>query len=250
MGRMPKKGPVTPWIRYMDTRTLAAGGRPWDCTEVMGPAAAGDAEPGSRGHRAPLLGAGARYAGRSRPLPHLREACRVSGTSRLRVDGAVSVHVSLRLGDGPLSRSVCAVQWQVVLVGAVDHDRLRVHLRLHPPHAAALHQLQAQERLAPALALPVLQVSPPAGSKQHPPTCCSGGLSAIGCRVAGDGDGGVVRRFLNTFIDDLFAFIIRMPTMHRISCFRDDVVSHPAHHAFTRLRSLSWRNGMTCCACM
>lgn len=31
-------------------------------------------------------------------------------------------------------------------------------------------------------------------------------------------------RFLNTFIDDLFAFIIRMPTMHRISCFRDDVV--------------------------
>lgn len=31
-------------------------------------------------------------------------------------------------------------------------------------------------------------------------------------------------RFLNTFIDDLFAFVIRMPTMHRISCFRDDVV--------------------------
>ncbi|CAG0891272.1 unnamed protein product [Darwinula stevensoni] len=28
----------------------------------------------------------------------------------------------------------------------------------------------------------------------------------------------------NTFIDDLFAFIIRMPTMHRIACFRDDVV--------------------------
>lgn len=31
-------------------------------------------------------------------------------------------------------------------------------------------------------------------------------------------------RFLNTFIDDLFAFIIRMPTMARISCFRDDIV--------------------------
>jgi len=31
-------------------------------------------------------------------------------------------------------------------------------------------------------------------------------------------------RFINTFIDDLFAFIIRMPTMARISCFRDDVV--------------------------
>jgi hypothetical protein len=31
-------------------------------------------------------------------------------------------------------------------------------------------------------------------------------------------------RFINTFIDDLFAFIIRMPTMARVSCFRDDVV--------------------------
>mmetsp|Transcript_4179 Transcript_4179/g.5469 ORF Transcript_4179/g.5469 Transcript_4179/m.5469 type:complete len:95 (+) Transcript_4179:3-287(+) len=31
-------------------------------------------------------------------------------------------------------------------------------------------------------------------------------------------------RFLNTFIDDLFAFIIRMPTLARISCFRDDIV--------------------------
>uniref|UniRef100_A0A7S1UEK9 Cleft lip and palate transmembrane protein 1-like protein n=1 Tax=Phaeomonas parva TaxID=124430 RepID=A0A7S1UEK9_9STRA len=31
-------------------------------------------------------------------------------------------------------------------------------------------------------------------------------------------------RFVNTFIDDLFAFVIKMPTMHRLSCFRDDVV--------------------------
>ena len=31
-------------------------------------------------------------------------------------------------------------------------------------------------------------------------------------------------RFVNTFIDDLFAFIIRMPTMARISCFRDDII--------------------------
>jgi len=31
-------------------------------------------------------------------------------------------------------------------------------------------------------------------------------------------------RFVNTFIDDLFAFIIRMPTMARMSCFRDDIV--------------------------
>ena len=29
---------------------------------------------------------------------------------------------------------------------------------------------------------------------------------------------------LNTFIDDLFAFIIKMPTLHRVSCFRDDIV--------------------------
>ncbi|XP_071483611.1 lipid scramblase CLPTM1L-like [Diadema antillarum] len=28
----------------------------------------------------------------------------------------------------------------------------------------------------------------------------------------------------NTFIDDVFAFIITMPTMHRLACFRDDVV--------------------------
>lgn len=28
----------------------------------------------------------------------------------------------------------------------------------------------------------------------------------------------------NTFIDDLFAFIITMPTAHRLACFRDDVV--------------------------
>ena len=31
-------------------------------------------------------------------------------------------------------------------------------------------------------------------------------------------------KFFNTIIDDLFAFIIKMPTMHRIACFRDDVI--------------------------
>ncbi|EGG20906.1 cleft lip and palate transmembrane 1 family protein [Cavenderia fasciculata] len=31
-------------------------------------------------------------------------------------------------------------------------------------------------------------------------------------------------RALNTFIDDLFAFIIKMPLMHRLSCLRDDIV--------------------------
>jgi len=33
-----------------------------------------------------------------------------------------------------------------------------------------------------------------------------------------------VYKALNTFIDDLFAFIIKMPTMHRLACFRDDLV--------------------------
>merc|ERR1712232_724822 len=34
----------------------------------------------------------------------------------------------------------------------------------------------------------------------------------------------LVYKSLNTFIDDLFSFIIRMPMMARISCFRDDIV--------------------------
>eukprot|EP00923_Selenidium_pygospionis_P006907 GHVN01011882.1.p1 GENE.GHVN01011882.1~~GHVN01011882.1.p1 ORF type:complete len:769 (+),score=170.80 GHVN01011882.1:85-2391(+) len=29
---------------------------------------------------------------------------------------------------------------------------------------------------------------------------------------------------LNTFVDDIFAFIIDMPTMHRLACFRDDII--------------------------
>nr|CAG4643808.1 EOG090X032C [Lepidurus arcticus] len=29
---------------------------------------------------------------------------------------------------------------------------------------------------------------------------------------------------LNTFVDDLFSFVIRMPTLYRIGCFRDDIV--------------------------
>lgn len=33
-----------------------------------------------------------------------------------------------------------------------------------------------------------------------------------------------VYKAINTFIDDLFAFIIRMPTMHRLRCFRDDII--------------------------
>jgi hypothetical protein len=33
-----------------------------------------------------------------------------------------------------------------------------------------------------------------------------------------------VYKAMNTFIDDLFAFVIKMPTMHRVACFRDDLV--------------------------
>jgi hypothetical protein len=31
-------------------------------------------------------------------------------------------------------------------------------------------------------------------------------------------------KFVNTFIDDLFAFVIRMPTLYRLGCFRDDII--------------------------
>ena len=31
-------------------------------------------------------------------------------------------------------------------------------------------------------------------------------------------------KFLNTIIDDLFAFVIKMPMLHRLSVFRDDIV--------------------------
>ena len=30
---------------------------------------------------------------------------------------------------------------------------------------------------------------------------------------------------LNTVVDDLFAFVIRMPIMHRLACFRDGTLS-------------------------
>ncbi|KAF0700308.1 Aste57867_9121 [Aphanomyces stellatus] len=34
----------------------------------------------------------------------------------------------------------------------------------------------------------------------------------------------MVYKSLNTFIDDLFAFVITMPMMHRLACFRDDII--------------------------
>uniref|UniRef100_A0A7S2SU91 Cleft lip and palate transmembrane protein 1 n=1 Tax=Rhizochromulina marina TaxID=1034831 RepID=A0A7S2SU91_9STRA len=34
----------------------------------------------------------------------------------------------------------------------------------------------------------------------------------------------MVYKFFNTFIDDVFSFLVSMPTSHRIACFRDDIV--------------------------
>ena len=31
-------------------------------------------------------------------------------------------------------------------------------------------------------------------------------------------------KFLNTIVDDFFSFVISMPLLHRLACFRDDVV--------------------------
>ncbi|KAJ8280771.1 hypothetical protein GJAV_G00058790 [Gymnothorax javanicus] len=46
---------------------------------------------------------------------------------------------------------------------------------------------------------------------------------------------------LNTFIDDLFAFVIRMPMMYRIGCLRDDVVLPPSSSfTYTSAGSTEW----------
>eukprot|EP00727_Mastigamoeba_balamuthi_P012327 m51a1_g7717 putative cleft lip and palate transmembrane protein 1 (600) ;mRNA; f:124295-126800 len=59
----------------------------------------------------------------------------------------------------------------------------------------------------------------------------------------------LIYKSLNTFIDDLFAFIIKMPTLHRLACFRDDIVFliylyqrwiYPADK--TRMESLQWED--------
>ena len=34
----------------------------------------------------------------------------------------------------------------------------------------------------------------------------------------------LIYKFLNTFIDDLFAYLMKVPTMHRLACLRDDIV--------------------------
>ena len=34
----------------------------------------------------------------------------------------------------------------------------------------------------------------------------------------------LVYKAINTFIDDLYAFIVKVPLMHRLACFRDDII--------------------------
>jgi hypothetical protein len=38
-------------------------------------------------------------------------------------------------------------------------------------------------------------------------------------------------KFLNTIIDDLFAFVIKMPLLHRLSVFRDGKLSRSPIHS-------------------
>ena len=62
------------------------------------------------------------------------------------------------------------------------------------------------------------------GGADHHRECSNGRLGLV---IVADSDGRPLLRTdraLNTFIDDLFSFIVRMPTMHRIGCFRDDIV--------------------------
>lgn len=42
--------------------------------------------------------------------------------------------------------------------------------------------------------------------------------------VAGMSKSAFAYKFLNTFIDDLYTFVSKLPLMHKIACFRDDVV--------------------------
>ena len=42
--------------------------------------------------------------------------------------------------------------------------------------------------------------------------------------VAGMSASALAYKFVNTFIDDLYTFVSKMPLMMKIACFRDDVV--------------------------
>ena len=97
----------------------------------------------------------------------------------------------------------------------------RVRLWLYLDDAAALCQLQDEERRTPSLA-PAHVQGPSWADRARccPPSCMSflpvaqtSTLFAVG-RV----------QAFNTFIDDVFSWILTMPMSHRIACLRDDVV--------------------------
>jgi hypothetical protein len=57
-------------------------------------------------------------------------------------------------------------------------------------------------------------------------------------------------KFLNTIIDDLFAFVIKMPILHRLAVFRDDIVFVVYLYQRwiyrvdkTRVNEFGWREG-------
>lgn len=50
------------------------------------------------------------------------------------------------------------------------------------------------------------------------------GYKMLGSSLSGSSLLHLALQAFNTFIDDVFAFIITMPTSHRLACFRDDVV--------------------------
>jgi hypothetical protein len=84
-----------------------------------------------------------------------------------------------------------------------------LHVVIHDVRAATAHQSPAEERVGVAVEGALLFHST---RRRHSPSLTESSLQYLAFK------------FLNTFIDDLFAFIIKMPTMHRISVFRDDII--------------------------
>ena len=84
-----------------------------------------------------------------------------------------------------------------------------LHVVIHDVRAATAHQSPAEERVGVTVEGALLFHST---RRRHSPSLTESSLQYLAFK------------FLNTFIDDLFAFIIKMPTMHRISVFRDDII--------------------------
>ena len=109
----------------------------------------------------------------------------------------------------PVQSAVHAPQ-ELVLLDNPDHCQWGLRLRF-PLHVATIvPQLQTQVGGAPTLASFYVQ------GIQHFHRWDKLNLRMCHCAI-GHLDHGF-------FSDDLFAFIITMPTAHRVACFRDDVV--------------------------